>query len=115
MGAPFAVGQRVRAKPSERAYYRHYKKPLTGVVVGVETYGPLVSGGAPEVFIMVRRDGASRARAFNANRWEPVPLIDLTLDQTAQDLADAVKRGDTAAALALADRVFELCGGTKPA
>jgi hypothetical protein len=110
VGAPFAVGQRVRVKPASRKYYRHYTKPLVGVVVGVETFRPLESPAPPEVWLRVRRDGmaSSRAQFFQADRWEAIPTDDLTLDQAAQDLADAVKRGDVHAALALADRVFEL-------
>lgn len=107
--APFKVGQRVRVKERHRRFYPGFRS-LTGVVVDVEFNR--FSGGGVWWSVRVRRDGLKTSRWFLADRWELVPVHDLTLDQTAQSLADAVKRGDANAALALADRVFELCGGT---
>lgn len=112
--APFKVGQRVRmtaAFPSARL--------RTGVVVSVSKTKNRV--GQQNWWVKVRKDGASpKTRPVTYylfaddpyRMWVPVPTDALTLDQTAQALADAVKRGDTNAALVLADRVFELCGGT---
>jgi hypothetical protein len=108
--APFAVGQRVRLTPRPGAHRMRFS---AGVVVALRAPG--VPGRA--WWVRVRRDGASpRSNEwFYAPNWEAVPTDDLTLDQAAQDLADAVKRGDVHAALALADCVFELCGGTRRA
>jgi hypothetical protein len=108
--APFKAGDRVRMKARFRPAFV-YHRSLTGVVKAAgETLG-LPNGGAHQN-LRIHRDGLSRPDAWGSGMWERVPVTDLTLDQTAQQLADAVKAGDVTAAMLLADRVVELCGGT---
>lgn len=104
--APFKAGQWVRMKPEHRRNHRNMKS-FTGVVVSCGRYHP--NG---RWHVRLKRDGLSSVSQHWAQLWEPVPTGDLTLDQTAQALADAVKVGDPHAALLLADRVMELVGGT---
>lgn len=111
--APFYVGQRVRLTDEALRIFRVHKlyrgKSTTGVVTGFK--GP---GYDPSNWrVLVQRDGyKSRPSPWMLWQWEPVPIVDLTADETAQSLADAVKRGDLAAALPLADHLIELYGGT---
>lgn len=115
---PLRVGDRVRLRPGCRPTARY----RTGTVVKVSreecTRGPFW------VF-RIRRDGTSpntgdveypvyERLPDRPAQWERVPLRDLTADETAQALADAVKAGNTEAALGLADHVFELYGGHAP-
>ena len=105
---PFQVGQRVRVKRGYR--WQRWKKTPTGVVCWVQPPDDRFS----DWWVGVLRDGSKSGMAgFFGTELEPLPLVDLTLDQTAQSLADAVKAGDTNAALLLADRVMELCGATR--
>lgn len=108
--APFKVGQHVRVLPEFRRM--RWNKTPTGVVVWVEPPSQIYT----QWWVGVRRDGVKRAvSGFWQDHLEAVPVSELTLDQTAQQLAGAVLAGDVSAALGLADRVFELCGGTKTA
>lgn len=109
MGAPFKVGDRVALKPDARPglKYRY------GRVIAVEWREGVVY---ERWTVRVKRDEASKKSFpvfWDADECRPLLIDELFFDQVAQDLADAVKRGETHAAMALADRVMELCGGTK--
>jgi hypothetical protein len=107
--APFKVGDRVRlsAEGVKRLDGAEMWKSRTGRVRRIERDGD-------DWFVHVARDQLSRPDHYPywSPFWELVPVNELTLDQTAQALADAVKAGDVTAAMLLADRVVELCGGT---
>lgn len=109
---PFKVGQPIRMV----AHRAGQTKFRTGVVAKIR-FRPSLGGDYWDLWI--KRDG-SKAKGYRRSSWSPdhqfweaIPINDLAMDQTAQALADAVRRGDLMAALPLADRVFELCGGSK--
>jgi hypothetical protein len=88
-GAPFKVGDCVRMKPDRRRFYRNLKS-YSG---RVEEVRRRTLGASAAWFVTVKRDGLSMRdrREFVAANWEVIPTDALTLDQTAQSLADAVK------------------------
>lgn len=104
----FSRGQRVRMTAKGLATFPR-DRAHTGVVKAVHL------GGTGATYLSVHRDGyrSTRYERFHAGFWEPVPAGELAADHTAVSLAVAVLRGETDAAKLLADRVFELCGGTK--
>jgi hypothetical protein len=108
-GAPFQKGQRVRMTAMARLAHPK-RKYYSGVVTRCRPVGPLRIW-----YVSVRYDESKckTQTQGHASEWELIPTADLTADQTAQSLADAVKLGDTNAALVLADHIFELYGGTK--
>lgn len=101
------VGQRVRMTAHALACFPR-DRSCTGTVKSV-----FKSGNTDMLRII--RDGysARRAQTFHPHYWEPIPDGELTTDHTAICLAVSVLRGETDAAMLLADRVMELCGGTK--
>lgn len=104
----FSRGQRVRMTAKGLATFPR-DRAHTGVVKAV------FACQAGDVYLSVHRDGyrATRYERFYAGFWEPVPAGELAADDTAVALALAVLRGETDAAKVLADRVVELCGGTR--
>lgn len=106
----FNVGDRVRMNPQRGQQMRRFKSH-TGVVIlcGVndDGFGNMV----PQVY--VKRDGVHSKEWWHVSWWLPIPRDELTRDETCQQLVCAYHRGDTDAALLLADRIFELCGGSR--
>ena len=106
--APFKVGQHVRVKEPHR--FQRWKKQPVGVVVWVDPPGRAMNAW----FVGVRREGTKCAiHGFWGERLEPIPLDDLSLDETCAQLVAAYHAGDKTAAIGLADRIVELCGGTR--
>jgi hypothetical protein len=110
-GAPFKVGQRVRMSESGRKIWPG-RKSFVGVVKSVGK--PYAEFRLLGWYVKVSRDGVKGARHWEpVSSWKAVPLDDLTLDETCQQLVAAYHAGEKSAALGLAERVFELLGGTK--
>ena len=118
---PFRVGDRVRMKPDAR-HLRPQRKRFAGVVLKVTMYQPAAYPGMAAWAVRIRLDGAApksstKIYLFESSRtewqWEREPVSEMALDHVCQTLARAVLDGhDMTAALALADRVYELCGAT---
>lgn len=96
------VGQRVRMTDRARETFPRGKS-LTGTVVRI----------GPANLILVKRDGyRSRPSRWGRSWWEPIPLESLPRDDVSDMLVAAYRAGEREAALALADHLMELHGGT---
>lgn len=109
--APFKVGQRVRMTAHGRELYRaRNPHSYRGIVTRVVS----VLNCDNEWNVCVHRDGIKRPDGeWWSGYWEAIPFDDLSLDDVCQQLVAAYHAGDKTAALGLAERVFELLGGTK--
>lgn len=107
---PFKVGDRVRVVVGTSPKIKHRE----GVVYKINFYGEI----NPRWEIVISRKGHERYSWWAWKReegveWERIPTTDMNADDTCRELVAAYHRGDTDAALILADRIFELCGGTR--
>ncbi len=109
---PFKVGDRVRVKHGTSPHIKYREGVVKSVRRSVATVDEEVID--EWWYVVVKRKGHSDHDFWAPDGdWEVVPVDDMTTDETCQQLVAAYHRGDTAAALALADRIFELCGGTR--
>lgn len=111
MEAPFKSGDFVRIKKRFASRFK-YK---TGVVVEVEENSS-ISG--PFWWVHIKRSNSSDLYAWfipsrDNFQWELSPLEDWRSDEVSTLLAQSVLDGNLDAALLLADRIFEIYGGTK--
>ncbi|VTR98924.1 unnamed protein product [Gemmata massiliana] len=97
----FWPGQRVQMRVEKRPQFPRMKM-FTATVVETRPFGTL----------RVLRDGLKRADWWGESMWEPVPMSDLGADETCNALVAAYQAGEREAALALADRLIEIHGGT---
>ena len=104
----FPVGAVVRlTAEGGRVYPR--TKYRCGVVTGIRWGG---HGDRRWWLVRVKARCGRRfrsSRSYEPDIWEVVPHGDLSADEAARALANAVLAGDREAARALADRVMELC------
>lgn len=111
---PFRRGDRVRMTLFGRQRHPHTKL-VQGTVLGLDRVD---YGGNGYWAVRIKR-GVSKSHILYAHydydgaEWELVPVTEISLDEVSTRLAKAVLEDrDDAAALALADRVIELLGGT---
>jgi len=106
----FKVGDRVRYVGT---VWRKLKRGTVTRVREIQTGngGPVCRGQK----VYLRLDGGSPNSQTDfyqfdgrTPKWEVVPAVDWTLDETAKALAEAVLKGDLTAARALNDRLTEL-------
>lgn len=102
----FYVGQWVRfSKQGMHQFGCTTRGPLVGIVTRIKE---------TEIgrYLTVERKGMKKPQRFHESNWEPVVVGEVPPDAICEQLVAAYQAGQKDAALALADRIMELRGGT---